>query len=101
MIGTLESRPPQGISPQDWLHEVRAAWLCLLKLCLQSDPPPSIEDLHRVREDLAAKLRGPDDLETLDWIWVRLERSGGEGARFVREFKSSLRVRSLPRDRMR
>jgi hypothetical protein len=86
-LDPLENSVPPGVSPSDWACAVRATVMCQVALCF-GDDPISIEDLYRLRADLAPALRGPVDLETLEWIWGRFARTSPEAARLVDRIKT-------------
>ena len=72
-IDGLNNRVPQGVSPSTWVRTVNWTTLCQFNVCYGTDRT-SIDDLYRLREDLNPKLRGPVDVETLEWMWDRLSR---------------------------
>ena len=41
--------------------------------------PPPIEEAYRLREELMPKLSGPVDMQTLEWAWDRIGRTGADG----------------------
>ena len=75
----FESRVPVGVNPSVWACAVRETYTALFNICFAWDPPPSIEELYRLRNDLRAKLRDPVDIQSLEWIWDRVAHMGPAG----------------------
>ena len=64
----FENCVPVGVNPSVWACAVGETYTALLNLCFAWDPPPSIEELYRLRTDLRATLRDPVDIQSLEWI---------------------------------
>ena len=79
-IFALENRVPQGVLPSRWKSAVRLTATVHFNAFHLWHPPP-IEEVYRLRAELMPKLRGPVDLQTLDWTWERLARTGVDGKR--------------------
>jgi hypothetical protein len=81
-IFALANRVPTGVNPSEWKEAVKLTAVAHFNAFHLFHPPPT-EELHRLREELMPKLRGPVDIPTLAWIWDRLARTGVDGKRIT------------------
>ena len=88
-IFALENRVPQGVHPSRWKSAVRLTATVHFNTFHLWHPPP-IEEVYRLRAELLPKLRGPVDIQTLDWTWERLARSGVDGKRSRRQTRARI-----------
>jgi hypothetical protein len=92
-IFALENRAPRGVNPANWKSAVKLTAVAHFN-AFHLFHPPTIEELYRSRDELMAKLRGPVDLQTLEWTWARIARTGIDGKSITdqhqREFEECL-----------
>jgi hypothetical protein len=86
----LSSRRPPNIDAEVW--EIATAWAgtAYCNVCFSPAHVP-FDELCRVHTDLDEALKGPVDLETIDWIWDRLGRTGPTGREYQERFELSYR----------
>ena len=48
-------------------------------------------EMYRFRDDLSEKLNDSVDLQTLNWIWIRLGETRPHGKRYTEQHEPSLR----------
>ena len=91
LIETLPKRRPADVSPETW--EIASTWavtafhnVCFSPECV------SLSELKRFTADLERELAKNVDLETIDWIWRRLEDTGPTGKRYVERFETLFRA---------
>ena len=89
-IFALENHAPHGVNPAKWKSAVELTAVAHFNAFHLWHPPP-MEELYRLREELVAKLRGPVGIQTLEWTWARIARTGIDGKRVTehdqREFE--------------
>jgi hypothetical protein len=92
-IFALENQAPRGVNPAKWKSAVKLTAVAHFNAFHLWHPPPMLE-LYRLRDELMAKLRGPVDIQTLEWTWARIARTGIDGKRitdqYQREFEECL-----------
>jgi hypothetical protein len=90
LIDSLPQRRPADVSPETW--EVASTWASIAfhNVCF-SPEHVSLRELKRFKTDLERELKKNVDLETIDWIWRRLEDTGPHGRRYVERFESQFR----------
>src|SRR5262245_41145382 len=81
-IDFLRHRAPADIPAQVW--EPASMWTgnACLDVC---SAPESIrlDEFQRFTAEVESKVQGDVGLDTLDWMWDRLERTGSRGRRYV------------------
>lgn len=85
----LADRRPANVSPSDW--ECATSWAVNAygNVCIPEYV--SLDEMRRLRAELEARLRGPVDLATVDWLWDRLGRTGPHGQDYRRRFEPHYR----------
>jgi hypothetical protein len=78
LVKQLRQRRPAAVAPLRWDAATSWAVTAYVNVCF-SPEHVSLEELKRFRADLEQRLRGPVDLETVDWFWHRLGRTGPHG----------------------
>lgn len=86
MISALQLPVPQGTNPSHW--ECASSWTvtAYANVCF-SEEHVTVEEMHRLRDDLQAKLQEVPSKDMLVWIWDRLARTGPHGREYVARFK--------------
>lgn len=74
--------PPAHIDPHTWRGVVITLHNLVGNLCF-SPSHVSTDEMRRLRAELEAKSREPITVETLDWLWWRLGKTGPHGPRYV------------------
>jgi hypothetical protein len=74
----LKNRVPQGVDPSRWQAAVEWTAVAHFNAFHLWHPPP-IEEAYRLRAELMPKLSGPVDMQTLEWAWDRIGRTGADG----------------------
>ncbi len=83
---SLASKRPHDVSPRQWDNIV--FWtLNAHGNCLTFSPEIPQPEHDRFLADLRERLRGPVDLESIDWIWDELVRLTSNGKRYSDRYR--------------
>ncbi len=90
LVETLPNRRPSHVAPKAW--EIASGWAVTAyrNVCF-SPEHVSLSELKRFKADLEHEVAKDVDLETIDWIWRRLEDTGPHGKRYVERFEPQFR----------
>lgn len=77
---------PPGVEPATWREVVVVSYNALGNVCF-SPKHVSIAEMRRLRAEVEGKNREPITVETLDWLWWRLGKTGPRGAKYIRQMQ--------------
>ena len=88
-ICDLQSRRPEGVSPELWDFKVTWASIAFCNICFSEGHAP-YEEMCRLERELDVRLQAPIDLQFFDWLWERLAQTGPHGRRYVERWQAEL-----------
>lgn len=90
MVNQLRHLRPPDVDAETW--EMASGWAitAYCNVCFSPDHVPH-DELRRFRAELEAKLQGPVDLATIDWVWERLGQTGPSGLSYKQRFEPQYR----------
>jgi hypothetical protein len=83
-IKSLATRRPTGVSQEQWKQAVRWTLTAHANCCSAPEILRTRDraELQRFADELEHRLRGPVDLEIIDWIWDEFERISEHGKKY-------------------
>lgn len=75
-----------AMDPQRWRETFVVVYNAMGNVCF-SPEHVSLEELHALRADLEARRQDPVSIETLDWFWHRLAKTGPHGQAYIQQMQ--------------
>ena len=85
LLGSLREQRPEGVSPTTWDHATGWAITAYHNVCF-SEGHVTFDELVRFNHDTKLKLTENVDLQTIDWVWERLAKTGPHGQKYFDKF---------------
>ncbi len=82
VISRWQSTPPAEYDPHIWRNVVGTVQSAVHNVCYTRQHVPVVE-MKRLREEIEAADRHPITLQTWDWLWARLARTGPKGNEYI------------------
>lgn len=90
LIASLRDRRPKAVPIQKWGDATRWAITAYHNVCF-SEEHVTLDELVRFNHDAGIELAGNVGLESIDWVWARLAKTGPHGQRYVDKFEPEYR----------
>jgi hypothetical protein len=78
-----EGRPPPGVTKKEWEGTWIVAYNGLGNVCY-TPSCVSLQEMRRLKADVAAKARRPATVASLRWFWQRLAETGPHGKQYIK-----------------
>jgi len=90
LIEELRNRCPSDVNPQQW--ELGVGWTrtAIYNIYSSADASAS-RDLQQFTKDTREKLNESIDKATINWVWIRLSKSGPYGLEYTTKHDSDFR----------
>ena len=86
LIESLRDRRPAAVPKATWDNAMAWAITAYHNVCF-SDEHVTYKELVRFTHDARIKLAEHGGLESVDWVWARLGRTGPHGKQYVAKFE--------------
>ena len=86
MIQSLRERRPAAVPSQTWDTATGWAITAFHNVCF-SERCVTYEELVRFTDDASLRLAGEVSLESVDWVWARLGKTGPLGREYVAKWE--------------
>lgn len=86
LIVSLKVRCPPEVDAMIWDEATGWAITAYHNICF-SDAHVPLAELKSFKHDVAERLTGDVDLNTVDWIWIRLEQASPYGREYAAKFE--------------
>ena len=90
LIQSLMERRPETVPSQTWNDATAWASIAYHNVCF-SEEHVTFDELVRFNHDARIELAGNVDLQSIDWIWARLAKTGPHGQRYVGNWEPEYR----------
>jgi hypothetical protein len=88
-ILALRHRVPRGVQSSHWTAAVELTATAHFNAFYLWQPPP-IEEAYHLRDEIALKLGGSVDIQTLTWMWDQIARTGVDGKNITDRLRPDL-----------
>jgi hypothetical protein len=85
-VNSWRDNAPAQIDRHIWQEVVTTLYNALGNVCFTPNEI-SIDEMRRLRAEVEGKSREPITVETLDWLWWRLGKTGSHGAEYIRQMQ--------------
>lgn len=90
LLQQMRTRRPDEVPEKQWNQAVEWAEIVTSNVaCVDYFFP--LEDLKPFRVELEQKMKGPVDLNTIDWIWTDLKSGNSSGAKYAATWEAKYR----------
>ncbi len=90
LIESLAQRRPATVPTQTWEDATGRAITAYHNVCF-SEEHVTFDELVRFNHDARNKLAGNVNLQSIDWVWARLAKTGPHGQRYFDKFEPQYR----------
>lgn len=90
LIESLRNRRPEGVPNPTWEEATGWAITAYANVCF-SEEHVTFDELVRFNHDARMELAGDVNMQTIDWVWARLAKTGPHGQRYVDKFEPEYR----------
>jgi hypothetical protein len=90
LLDTLPERRPEAVSDKTWDAAVRWTGIASANVCFSTSHVP-LPEMKRFVKCLEKRMSEPVDLDTIEWIWDRLDETGPHGKRYVANWRPEYR----------